>query len=46
MSVLSSRGVARPDWHVKFCQIIYEKEGSSDIEIERGREGVSERERV
>ena len=23
-----------------------EKEGSSDVEIERGREGVSERERV
>ena len=25
VSVLSSRGVARPDWHVKFCQIIYVK---------------------
>jgi len=27
VSVFSTRGVARPDWHVKFCKIILQKSG-------------------
>ena len=28
--VFSTRGVTRPDWHVKFCQIILQKSRRSD----------------